>query len=145
MANSLTYKGYAAKVEFDATDEILYGKIEGIDDLVSFEAADAKQIETSFHDAVDEYLDFCKENGKEPNKAYKGTFNVRIDPRLHRDLAMKAVREGTSLNQAVETAIRHEIEGNWGNRPQFSVDAAALAGTCQRTDIELIATTARMH
>ena len=55
--------------------------------------------------AVDEYLAFCKEVGKEPEKEYKGTFNVRIESSLHRRLAMYASRMGESLNSTVEKAI----------------------------------------
>lgn len=105
MENTLQYKGYFTNISFSANDKVLHGKIEGIDDLVTFESESVADIEKEFQDAVDDYLAFCEEMGKEPTKTYKGTFNVRIDPELHRALALDATRNGISLNQAVEKAI----------------------------------------
>ena len=85
MKNLLEYKGYYGKVEYSVEDQILFGKIEGIVDLVTFESKNADEIEKEFRDAVDDYLDFCHQVGKEPEKTYKGTFNVKIDPELHKE------------------------------------------------------------
>ena len=68
--------------------ELLF--LEGINDLVDFECEDLKGVEKEFHEAVDDYLEFCKEVGKEPDKEYKGTFNVRISPELHKRLVTKS-------------------------------------------------------
>ena len=92
--NVLEYKGYHTKVEFDSEELVLRGKIEGINDLVDFECEDSKEVEREFHEAVDDYLEFCKEVGKEPDKEYKGTFNVRIAPALHKRLANAAMKYG---------------------------------------------------
>lgn len=105
MSNVLEYKGYHAKVLFDAESRILHGKIEGIRDFVNFETSNPNDVEKEFHEAVDDYLDFCEEVGKSPDKEYRGTFNVRIDPRLHRELALEADKRETSMNQMVENAI----------------------------------------
>lgn len=110
MSNIIEYKGYQAKVEFDAESRILYGKIEGIRDLVNFEAERAEEVEEFFHEAVNDYLDFCKEVGKSPDKAYNGQFNVRISPKLHRQLAMRAFRDGETLNKEVQNAIEHYLD-----------------------------------
>lgn len=80
--NILEYKGYHTKIEFDSEELVLRGKIEGINDLVNFECENIQDIEKEFHEAVDDYLEFCKEVGKE----YKGSFNVRINPQLHKQL-----------------------------------------------------------
>lgn len=101
----LEYKGYYARIEFDAEEAVLRGKIEGIADLVNFENSDAAQIAEEFHAAVDDYLLFCEETGKEPDKAYRGTFNVRIAPELHKKLAIAALHSGESLNATVEKAV----------------------------------------
>ena len=107
MKNSvLEYKGYHTKIEFDSDACVLRGKIEGINDYVDFESTDAQMIEKEFQNDVDDYLAFCEEVGKEPDKEYKGTFNVRIRPSLHRKLAMVAFKNGESLNQTVENAIQ---------------------------------------
>lgn len=110
--NILEYKGYHTTIEFDAETFVLRGKIEGINDFVDFKSSDPKLIEKEFHDAVDDYLIFCQEMGKEPNKEYKGTFNVRIRPELHKKLADAALRSGESLNATVEKAIQAYLDGN---------------------------------
>lgn len=107
--NIFEYRGYHTKVEFDSEDLVLRGKIEGINDLVDFECQNAQDVEKEFHEAVDEYLEFCAEVGKTPDKEYKGTFNVRISPELHKKLVNLAARNGDTLNATVEKAIRNYI------------------------------------
>lgn len=130
MKNIIEYKGYHAKIEFDSEDMLLRGKIEGINDLVTFEAENTSKIEHEFQSAVDDYLEFCKEVGKEPDKEYKGTFNVRISPELHKKIALKALKDGDSLNSSVEKAISeyvsetHEIDKNF--RESMVILAEAL-------------------
>lgn len=108
MKNSdlLRYKGYSARPEYSAEDRIFYGKILGISDLVDFQSENAKDLEGEFHKAVDDYLEFCAEIGKQPQKEYSGLFNVRIPPELHREVSAFAQAEGVTLNKAVEQAIR---------------------------------------
>lgn len=65
MSNVLQYKGYTTRVEYCVEDEVLYGKIEGISDLVNFYADTPREVEKNFHEAVDDYIDFCRETGKE--------------------------------------------------------------------------------
>ncbi len=107
--NILEYRGYHTKVEFDADDMVLRGRIEGINDFVNFECEDIQNIEKEFHEAVDDYLEFCREAGKEPDKEYKGTFNVRISPHLHKKLADTAIKNGDTLNASVEKAIQDYV------------------------------------
>lgn len=116
MGNVLEYKGYQTKIEFDAESSVLYGKIEGIRDLVNFEADSSKEVEQSFHEAVDDYLEFCRDVGKDPDKAYNGQFNVRITPKLHRALAMRAFRDGETLNREVQNAVEQYLS----DKPQIS-------------------------
>lgn len=112
MNNILEYKGYHTKVKLDAENKILYGKIEGIRNLVNFECDKIQSLEIEFHAAVDDYLAFCKEAGKEPDKEYRGTFNVRVSPELHRKVAILASKKGISLNQAVEDSIKSYVNEN---------------------------------
>ncbi len=107
--NILEYKGYHTKVEFNTEDMVIRGKIEGINDLVNFECDYANEVEKEFYEAVDDYLEFCREVGKEPDREYKGTFNVRIKPELHKLLYNKAMQNGESLNAAVERAIQKYV------------------------------------
>lgn len=106
----LRYKGYSARPEYSAEDGVFYGKILGISDLVDFQSENARRLEDEFHKAVDEYLAFCEEIGKEPQRAYSGLFNVRIPPELHRDISLLAQAEGITLNKAVEQAIRAMVQ-----------------------------------
>ena len=119
MENTLQYKGFITNIFFSANDKVLHGKIEGIDDLVTFESESIANIEKEFHEAVDDYIAFCKEIGKEPSKTYKGTFNVRIDPKLHRAIALNAAKNGVSLNQAVEQAIHQYVNINDYNNSDY--------------------------
>ena len=109
MNNVLEYKSYIGTIEFSADDNCFFGKIIGINDLVSFEGSSVEEIRTAFTEAVDDYLEMCAENGKEPDKSYKGSFNVRIDPALHRKAASFAAYTHISLNQLVETAIAEKV------------------------------------
>ncbi|MBD9242374.1 MAG: type II toxin-antitoxin system HicB family antitoxin [Ruminococcaceae bacterium] len=110
MKNVLRYKGYSARPEYSAEDKIFYGKILGIDDLIDFYSDSAKEIENEFHAAVDDYLAFCEEVGKQPQKEFSGTFNVRVSPELHRRAAQKAQEESVPLNRVVESALEEYLE-----------------------------------
>jgi predicted HicB family RNase H-like nuclease len=105
MNDILEYKTYYAEVHFSAEDEVFHGKILGINDLVNFEGTTVKELKKAFHEAVDDYLDVCKELGKEPEKTYKGSFNVRIPSELHRQAARYAMLNNMTLNDFVRHAI----------------------------------------
>lgn len=120
--NILEYKGYHTKVEFDAEGATLRGKIEGINDYVDFECESTKDVEKEFHNAVDDYLKLCKEVGKEPDKEYSGTFNVRINAKLHRQLANHASRNNESLNSCVEKAVEFYLNSNYARNNIFKAE-----------------------
>lgn len=105
MSNVLSYRGYYATVEFDSEEKLLCGSVVGMSDGVYFETETAAEVESAFHEAVDDYLAFCKEKGKQPEKSYRGSFNVRINPDLHRAAALAAAMRKESLNQFVADAI----------------------------------------
>lgn len=84
MKDIIKYKDYIASVHFNSEDEIFYGKIEGIDDLVTFEGKSVNELKKSFAEAVEDYLETCKRYNKKAEKSYKGSFNVRINPDLHK-------------------------------------------------------------
>lgn len=105
MNGVLSYRGYYATVEYDADAQMLCGSVVGMRDGVYFETEYASGVESAFHEAVDDYLAFCAEKGKEPEKSYRGTFNVRINPELHRAAALAAAARQESLNQFVADAI----------------------------------------
>jgi len=103
--NHIEYKGYLGTVEFSSEDMVFHGKIHGINDLVTFEADTVENLVSSFHAAVDDYIAICIRYDKEPEKAYSGQFNVRINTDLHKKLSLYASREGITLNQCVSRAL----------------------------------------
>ncbi len=111
MNNTINYKGYVGSVEFSEEDGVFYGKVMGVRALISYEGESAKELVEDFHAAVDDYLALCEDEGKEPEKAYRGSFNVRISPELHREAAIFAARHQISLNSFVENAVRDELAG----------------------------------
>lgn len=102
----MKYKGYEGSIEYTLEDKILFGKVQGIKSLISYEGNTIDELEKDFQGAVDDYLASCKEDGITPEKPFKGNFNVRIDPSLHEKLANYAVAKHQSLNASVEEAIK---------------------------------------
>jgi len=109
MKDVLKYKDFIATVHYSEDDEVLYGKIKGIDDSVTFEGSSVIQLKKAFKEAVHDYLILCDEAGKDPHKSYKGSFNIRIDPALHKKAVVQSVAKGISLNKLVEEAIHHFV------------------------------------
>ena len=105
MSNLLSYKNYNGTVEYSKEDKCLFGKVIGIKSLLSYEGDSVQELEEDFQDEIDRYLEDCKERNIEPEQPYKGTFNVRISPELHRNIAVYAIEHGKSLNAVVEEAI----------------------------------------
>lgn len=109
MNNLLSYKNYDGTVEYSKDDKCLYGKVIGLKSLLSYEGDSVQELETDFQNVIDDYLNNCEERGVQPEQPYKGTFNVRISPNLHRTIATYAIEHGNSLNAAVEEAIEHMV------------------------------------
>lgn len=109
MKNTITYKDYIGTVNFSEDDMVFFGKVVGITDSISFEGDTVESLIEDFRNAVDEYLEFCAENGKEPQQQYKGSFNVRITSELHRRASLGASARNMSLNSYVEEAIEMRV------------------------------------
>ena len=107
--NYLHYKNYTGSVCFSEEDAVFHGKVIGIKALISFEGDSVNAITRDFQKAVDEYLEYCTAKEIEPEKPFKGSFNVRISADLHRKLALTASARGISLNTLVEDVIRHSV------------------------------------
>ena len=105
MNNTIEYKGYVGSVEFSEDDCLLYGKVLGIRSLISYEGESASDLISDFHGAIDDYLEACASEGKEPEKAFKGSFNIRISPERHRASAIYAIAHQMSLNSLVDASI----------------------------------------
>lgn len=109
MSDLLAYKNYNGTVEYSREDNCLFGKVLGVKSLLSYEGDSVQELEQDFKNVIDEYLEDCKERNIEPEQPYKGNFNVRISPSLHRSIAIYAIEHGKSLNAAVEEAIGNMV------------------------------------
>ena len=116
MSNTMEYKGYIGSVEFSESDGIFFGKVLGIRAVVSYEGENARELVDDFHNAVDDYLEMCTAEGLEPEKAYKGSFNVRISPELHRKAAIAAAARQIPLNSFVASSIAQALRLGQENR-----------------------------
>ena len=108
--NTMTYKGYIGSVNYSDKDQVFFGKIEGINGLVNFEGESVKELTEAFHEAVDDYLAFCQDEGIEPDKSYTGVLNVRLTPAIHRQIAMLALQAGLSINAYIKEALEEKVE-----------------------------------
>lgn len=109
MSNTIEYKNYVGTIEFSEEDRVFYGKVMGIRAMISYEGTNAQELIEDFHGAVDAYLELCEVEGKEPEKAYKGSFNVCVSPELHKQAVIRAASQQISLNSFVENAMRNAL------------------------------------
>jgi predicted HicB family RNase H-like nuclease len=106
----MEYNGYHATIEFDAEDGLFVGEVFGIADSLNFHGTSVSELEAMFHQSIDNYLSLCEKIGKEPDKEFKGSFNVRISPELHRKAAFEAAKNNITLNQFVANAIENSFK-----------------------------------
>ena len=107
--NTLNYKGFVGVFNYIEEDEVLYGKIEGVTDLITFEGTSISEVKNAFNEAVEDYISLCEEVGKEPYKSFKGAFNVRLNPNLHRQVYLEAVKNNMNLNQFVQSTLEKAV------------------------------------
>lgn len=108
--NTMTYKGYLGSVNYSDKDQVFFGKIEGINGVVNFEGESVKELTEAFHEAVDDYLAYCKDEGIEPDKSYSGVLNVRLTPSIHRQVAILARQAGVTLNAYIKDVLEKKLE-----------------------------------
>jgi predicted HicB family RNase H-like nuclease len=101
----MSYRGYAARIEFDAADEIFTGRIAGIRDVIGFHADNVTDLKTAFREAVDDYLETCAKAGISPQKPYSGNLMLRVGADVHSRVALAAELSGKSLNQWSEDIL----------------------------------------
>jgi len=101
----IEYKGYTGVFEFDPSIDAFHGRIVGLQDVVTFQGTSLDELRTEMAESVDDYLEFCAEVGKEPERPYRGEFLVRTTPELHRAATIEAEASGLSLNAWVEATI----------------------------------------
>ena len=109
MKDTMGYNGYFGSVHYNDDDKVFYGKLEFIRALVSYEGTDVVSLRAAFEEAVDDYLEFCKKKGKQPEKPFKGSFNLRLDPELHKRLVSNAMSGGKTLNAFVKDLLQRAV------------------------------------
>lgn len=109
MSDKLTYKAYSGSMEFSLEDDCLFGRIQDINDIITYEGNTVSELKAAFEVAVDEYLQFCLENNKEADKPYSGSFNVRVEKALHKQASIVARDRGISLNSLVGEALESHL------------------------------------
>lgn len=111
--NVMIYNGYHGSVEFSLEDNILFGRVLYIRDVVAYEGSALDELRRAFVEAVDNYLAECREEGLSPNKTFSGTFNVRVSSELHQRAAIEAECQGISMNKYIEDAVRAKVNGHY--------------------------------
>jgi predicted HicB family RNase H-like nuclease len=106
----LEYKGFHGTVHFSNEDAVFFGKISGINDLITFEGASVKELQKSFKEAVEDYISICEEKKIPLLKSLKGSFNVRVSPEIHQRAAIVSSKQGISLNQFIQKAIESSLD-----------------------------------
>ncbi|MBM3552389.1 MAG: type II toxin-antitoxin system HicB family antitoxin [Alphaproteobacteria bacterium] len=107
--NPMSYKGYAARIDYSEEDEAFIGRVAGIRDIVTFHGASVDEIRAAFHEAVDFYLSTCAERGEPPQKPYSGKLMLRVPPELHARAAMRVEAAGKSLNAWVAETLAKAV------------------------------------
>ena len=105
----MEYKGYFAKIEFDDEVNIFHGEVINLRDVITFQGETVRELRKAFQDSVDDYLEFCEERGENPEKPYSGKFMIRVEPELHKTIAILAKKNGVSLNSWVHNALDNAL------------------------------------
>ncbi|MFM5364050.1 type II toxin-antitoxin system HicB family antitoxin [Aeromonas veronii] len=107
MSNNklMNYKGFYGSIDHDLDEGVLFGKIECINDLITYEAESVRDLQAAFRDAVDDYIETCKAIGKSPEKPMSGSFNIRIGQDLHKKVFIAATSDGKSINDYIKSAL----------------------------------------
>ena len=110
MSNNLVYKGYAARVDFDAADRLFFGRLTGITDIVTFHGESVEELLHAFEEAVDAYVAMSEQLGRQPQTPYSGRITLRIPPNAHALVAARAAQEGKSLARWAQEQLLRAVE-----------------------------------
>jgi predicted HicB family RNase H-like nuclease len=102
----LKYKGYKGYAVYDAEAKIFHGDVLGLRAVITFQGKTTEELEQAFKDSIDDYLEWCKERGKKPQKSYSGKLNVRLAPELHEKLSHESILAGKSLNSLIVEKLK---------------------------------------
>lgn len=110
MKQYLEHNGYLGSIEASIEDKCLYGRVEFINDLVSYQGDTIEELKAAFQESVDDYLATCTANSKDPDRPFSGTFNIRIGSDLHKKVAIAAKQADSSLNDFIRQALEKSVE-----------------------------------
>lgn len=105
---TIEYMNYHAFIDYDPEIEKFIGRVMNARDIITFYGSSVDELKREFEVSIKDYLKLCAERGIEPERPYSGKFNVRIEPTLHRNLAIAAAMKGVSLNAFVEQTLEKE-------------------------------------
>ncbi len=108
--NLIQYKGFIGRIEYDDEVGIFHGEVINLRDVITFRGESVQQLRQALQDSVEDYLEFCRERGEEPERPFSGKFIVRIDPELHRQLFVLAKKRDTSINKLVSEAVEKILD-----------------------------------
>jgi predicted HicB family RNase H-like nuclease len=106
----MEYKGYLAHVEFDSEANIFYGEVINIRDVITFQGKSVDELRQAFTDSVEDYLEFCKERGEEPDRPFSGRFTIRLSPEQHRQVILAAEKAGKNIDSWVAEVLTHAVD-----------------------------------
>lgn len=113
MSNIMKYKGYWAEITYSDEDECFCGKIEGLKkDLIFFEGNTVKELKRDFKEAINHYLQTCKDTNTQPEKQCKGSLNVRLGAEIHAKAKMKSIEQHISINELIKNAVIQYLKTN---------------------------------
>ena len=101
-----TYKGYIGRIDYDDEAGVFHGEVINTRDIITFQGKSVNELKRALKDSVDDYLQFCRERGEEPDRPFSGKFIVRVPPEVHREAFLKAKSAGKSLNAWVTEKIK---------------------------------------
>jgi predicted HicB family RNase H-like nuclease len=102
---TMTHDGYVATIELDEEAALFHGEVINTRDVLTFQGRTLDELKVAFADTIADYIEWCRERGKEPERPYSGNFTVRISPELHRRIAAAAARSGKSVNTFVADTL----------------------------------------
>jgi predicted HicB family RNase H-like nuclease len=109
--NTMTYKGHEAVVSYDEDAELFHGEVVNTRDVITFQGGSVADLKQALADSIEDYLDFCRSRGEEPDKPFSGQFVVRVAPPIHRAAVSAARRDGVSLNKWVSGVLEKAAGG----------------------------------
>lgn len=107
----IEYKGYTGVLEYDSEKDAFHGTVVNTNDVVTFYGESAAELREEMKKSIEEYLAFCRERGREPEKPFSGKLMIRASPELHRRVALQAARQRKSMNTWVQEILEKALPG----------------------------------